>query len=401
MQDPSQTLVDQVPIGVLRIDDALEVTYANAELLSAFNCALEDVLGVELSELIAARDRRASMRLDRELSQSGTRELDLVLTLELGASQQLARLKLQRQGDGWVGLVEVIGAGESVLRSLYVAKLRWSTIIKRSSDGVVIIDHDRRIVDFNERLFNLLAPRSEHGVLLGDEALRGRAFLELPELGDDARARLRGWLDGGASGGALSLRDRWFELDLRALPSSPGDPPGGSGFALMFRDITDRRAAELERGRRQRERLAHQEEVIAAQKRAIRALSAPLLPISRHVVVVPFVGELDRERIRELLEGVLEGVIALGARAVILDLTGVPALEAGGVSGLSLAIKALRMIGVRPVLTGLGSELARALAEDGDELGAVEVHLRLQDAVEAVTRATASPRPRRPRRRSR
>ncbi len=386
MQTGSEVVAseDRMPIGVLRIDEAFEVCRVNRRFLSDFSCRADDVVGVELTELIASSDRRAAIELDRQLNSQETREIDMLLTLEVDDRRRLSRLTLHREGARWVALVEVIDTAGNLVRSLFVEKRRWSATIMRSSDAVVILDAARRIVDFNARFFKLLNIRTEHGVLLGESAVRGRELLALPELAGGASELLRAWLDGEAPGGALTLRERWFELELIQLSDLSFKSAAATGCALIFRDITDRRSAEAERARRQAEQLAYQEQIIDAHKRAIRSLRAPVLPIARDVLVVPLVGELDRERSREIVETVLEAVTRAAARIVILDLTGVPALDEAGVNGVVLAIRAVRLIGARAVLTGLSSTLARALAEDEVSLAGVEVHLNLRDAVAKV-----------------
>ena len=105
-------------------------------------------------------------------------------------------------------------------------------------------------------------------------------------------------------------------------------------------------------------------------------------------MVVPFVGEFSRERMAELRHDLLEGIARAGARTVILDLTGAPNLEFGAIEGLLGINRALRLIGVRGVLTGVGPNLARRLALSGLSIADLEVRVNLEDAISSLSGAT-------------
>jgi len=60
-----------------------------------------------------------------------------------------------------------------------------------------------------------------------------------------------------------------------------------------------------------------------------------------------------------------------GARTVILDVTGVPAVKAQTAELLVRAAKAVALIGAEVVLTGIRPDVARTLVELGAELGAI------------------------------
>lgn len=185
--------------------------------------------------------------------------------------------------------------------------------------------------------------------------------------------------------------ERWYEA--RVIPLE------GDELVVVVRDMTEQRRdrealrrlnAELERRVQDRtealeaaaeERLALQQQVIDAQQAALRALSAPLVPIARHAVAVPLIGEIDAARADQLLAVVLAGVQARQASVVLLDVTGVPRVDAAAAEAVARVARAVGLLGAELVLTGVGPEVARALVEIGAELGGVRTARSLEQGI--------------------
>jgi PAS domain S-box-containing protein len=88
------------------------------------------------------------------------------------------------------------------------------------------------------------------------------------------------------------------------------------GLAGMVTDITERK-------RREAERLAAHERVIAHQSDELRELSTPLLPIADGVLAMPLIGAISPARADEILHTLLRGISAQRARFALIDVTGV------------------------------------------------------------------------------
>lgn len=115
-----------------------------------------------------------------------------------------------------------------------------------------------------------------------------------------------------------------------------------------------------------------QDRTIRSQSAALARLSTPLIPISQRVLALPLIGEVDAARSARVMETILRGAAERRAAAVILDITGVTAVNGELVDLLARAGLAVRLIGARLILTGLGAEAARALVElDADLAGVV------------------------------
>lgn len=138
------------------------------------------------------------------------------------------------------------------------------------------------------------------------------------------------------------------------------------------------RSAELDEERRQR---ASQEEVIQSQKAALYELSAPLIPLSEQIMVMPLVGTLDGERAERVLEALVAGVSGSRASIAILDVTGVPVLDVPVAAALGRAAQAVKLLGAQIVLSGLRAELSRSMEGPGRELSNIVTYSTLRAAV--------------------
>ena len=133
------------------------------------------------------------------------------------------------------------------------------------------------------------------------------------------------------------------------------DPDGNvDRVVVVLTDITSRKQAEAERARLQ-------DAVIAAQAAALIERSTPLIPITDEILVMPLIGTIDRNRGQGILEVALHGARERRARVTILDITGVPAIDAQTAEVLLQTAQALRLLGVEAVLSGVRPQVAQAL----------------------------------------
>ncbi len=123
-------------------------------------------------------------------------------------------------------------------------------------------------------------------------------------------------------------------------------------------DISAQKEAELESKRLQ-------QETINAQQQALRELASPVIPVMDGIIVMPLVGGIDSQRAQDMMRRVLEGVSEHNAQVVILDVTGVPALDIGIVNHLNKTLQAARLKGAHVIVTGISDAVAEAIV-DGD-----------------------------------
>jgi rsbT co-antagonist protein RsbR len=129
----------------------------------------------------------------------------------------------------------------------------------------------------------------------------------------------------------------------------------------------------------------HQRErTIALQSEAIRELSTPVLTIRDRLLVLPIIGILDTSRAQRLTEGLLMSIRDSRAKVVILDVTGVPAVDSAVANHLLQTVEASRLMGAQVIVTGLSSSVAQALVTLGVDLTKLNAVGDLQGGIEVA-----------------
>lgn len=145
---------------------------------------------------------------------------------------------------------------------------------------------------------------------------------------------------------------------------------------LVFDDVTSRKQAETALVNAKL-----QEEVIRAQEAALAELSTPLLTVGNGVVVMPLVGTIDSRRAGQVMERLLEGVSATNARAVILDITGIPVVDTQVANAFIHAAQAVKLLGAQVILTGIRPEVAQTLVSLQVDLSGIITRATLESGI--------------------
>lgn len=128
------------------------------------------------------------------------------------------------------------------------------------------------------------------------------------------------------------------------------------------------------------------ERIIRQQQEAIRELSTPVLQVRDRLLILPIIGVIDPQRARQLTEQLLRGIRANRAKVVVVDITGVPAVDAAVANHLVQTVDASRLMGANVIVTGLSSEIAQTLVTIGVDLGKINAVGDLQGGIEEAER---------------
>jgi rsbT co-antagonist protein RsbR len=132
--------------------------------------------------------------------------------------------------------------------------------------------------------------------------------------------------------------------------------------------------------------LSAKERIIGQQQEAIRELSTPVLQVRPRLLIIPLVGVVDTHRARHLTQAMLQGIRERRARAVVMDITGVPVVDSKVANHLVQACEAARLMGANVILTGVSAEIAQALVTLGAELNGIPTIGDLQGGLEEAER---------------
>jgi rsbT co-antagonist protein RsbR len=128
------------------------------------------------------------------------------------------------------------------------------------------------------------------------------------------------------------------------------------------------------------------ERVIREQQEAIRELSTPVLPVRERLLILPIIGLIDRQRARQLTEQLLCAIRTNRARVVVMDITGVPAMDSNVANHLVQTVEASRLLGATVIVTGLSPEIAQTLVTIGVDLRTMNTVGDLQGGIEEAER---------------
>lgn len=129
------------------------------------------------------------------------------------------------------------------------------------------------------------------------------------------------------------------------------------------------------------QRLAEREQALAAQNQIIQELSTPIVPIHAGVLVLPLVGTIDSRRATQIMESVLEQIVAQQAEVIIIDITGVPVVDTGVANYIMQMMRAIKLLGATSVLVGIGNEIAQTLVQLGIDLSSIAIRANLRDGI--------------------
>jgi rsbT co-antagonist protein RsbR len=128
------------------------------------------------------------------------------------------------------------------------------------------------------------------------------------------------------------------------------------------------------------------ERVIREQQEAIRVLSTPVLQVRERLLILPIIGVIDPQRARQLTEQLLRGIRTNRAKVVVIDITGVPLMDAAVSNHLVQTVEATRLLGATVIITGLSPEIAQTLVTLGVDLSKMNTVGDLQGGIEEAER---------------
>jgi len=132
--------------------------------------------------------------------------------------------------------------------------------------------------------------------------------------------------------------------------------------------------------------MSERERTISQQQDAIRELSTPVLQVRDGLLILPIIGMIDSQRAKQLTDDLLRAIRANRARMVVMDITGVAAVDSKVANHLIQTIAAARLMGSTVIITGLSADVAQALVALGVDLGKITTTGDLQGGLDEAER---------------
>jgi rsbT co-antagonist protein RsbR len=179
---------------------------------------------------------------------------------------------------------------------------------------------------------------------------------------------------------AVAARDGRLESD-GWRERKDGSRFWSSSVLSPIRDVTGELVGYVRVARDMTERREH-EQLVQRQRDEILELSTPVIEVWQKVLVLPIIGTLDSSRAARLTESLLDKIAANQSEVVILDVSGVPAIDTDVAQHLLKTVEAARLMGTVSVLSGVRPETAQAIVHLGIDLGALRSRASLSDALQ-------------------
>jgi rsbT co-antagonist protein RsbR len=123
-------------------------------------------------------------------------------------------------------------------------------------------------------------------------------------------------------------------------------------------------------------------DTVARHQAAIRELSTPVIRVHDRILLLPLVGTVDSHRAGQIMETLLLRVVDEQARAVIVDIAGVPTVDTLVADHLLKTTEAVRLLGAATILTGISAQIARTIVQLGVDISTMHTRARLADGIE-------------------
>ncbi len=153
------------------------------------------------------------------------------------------------------------------------------------------------------------------------------------------------------------------------------------GCVENFIDITNRLEQEKIILDQQKKLIEKREEDIRHLQDEILELSTPVIEVWDGILALPLIGTVDSHRARIAMELLLEAIERTRAPFVIIDITGVPTVDADVANHILQTVNAAKFMGSEAILTGVCPHIARIIAQGAVDMSSLTVRGRMTDGL--------------------
>ncbi len=370
-----QSIIDNYPAIVYAKDRADRYILVNQHAAAFAGHTPDDILGKSSDELfppdLAARFRKPDMQV---LETGVVTTLENIVSQPDGTRTYLLTIFPLCNPDGEIygvcGISIDISKRKQMEQELQRQQILLNTVIDNLPGMIYVTSVEGRVLLANQHMTTLLGRSREE--LLGEM----EAAMFSAERLERWQAQQREMLTTGKpiqTEEEMELSDGLHTFLVTRFPLLD-DQNNIFALGVISSDITEIRQTE-------QLRVNLQQQVIDAQQEALRELSTPLIPLSDRVVIMPLIGSVDSMRTHLIMETLLAGVATRHAALVILDITGVVVVDTQVARVLVDAAQAVRLLGARVILTGIGPSIAETLVHLGVDLSGIMTQSDLQSAI--------------------
>lgn len=153
-----------------------------------------------------------------------------------------------------------------------------------------------------------------------------------------------------------------FEYFAAPLRDAEGNITGGLEYIL---DLTERERYESQ---------------LREQATTIRKISTPAIQLWDGIVMLPVVGIVDSARAQQMMDVILAKIAETACKVMVIDIQGVPAVDTAVGNHFIKIVKAARLMGCHPIISGISPAVAQTIVNLGIDMGA-KTTATLRDAL--------------------
>jgi len=127
--------------------------------------------------------------------------------------------------------------------------------------------------------------------------------------------------------------------------------------------------------------LISREDIIGRQQAEMLELSSPVVQLWEGILALPLIGTLGSERTQVIMENLLQGIVDKSSGVVIIDITGVPAVDTMVAQNLIKTVSAARLMGAQCIISGIRPQIAQTMVHLGVSFEGVVTTASLADAL--------------------
>ncbi|MBM7577901.1 STAS domain-containing protein [Jeotgalibacillus terrae] len=123
---------------------------------------------------------------------------------------------------------------------------------------------------------------------------------------------------------------------------------------------------------------------LQASQEQMLEMSVPVVPIDAGVAVLPLVGTIDTHRAKLIMEESLTKCLELNVNEFVIDLSGVAMVDTFVAHKLFQVIDSLKLIGVKPKISGISPEMAQTIVQLGLNFSDIPSYATLKSALKEI-----------------
>lgn len=110
-------------------------------------------------------------------------------------------------------------------------------------------------------------------------------------------------------------------------------------------------------------------------------IPTPVTLLWDNILMLPIVGMIDSKRGQEIMETMLDKVLATESKVIVLDILGVAVVDSAVAKHILQITKATALMGATTIVSGISPAIAQTLVSLGIDMGSVDTTATLKDAV--------------------